>query len=241
MRGKRFTQEEIDKVNKTLKTPQDSLRWALENLHPRVAKASSFGAEDSVIIDMMAKINTDFRFFTLDTGRLNPETYEIMDELSKRYNIKFEVVFPDAKEVEEMVNSKGVNLFYESVENRRLCCGIRKVHPLNKMLSDLDGWITGIRRDQTDVRKNAAMIEIDQQHNGILKINPLIEWSWEQVWDYIKENNIPYHKLLDKGYASIGCAPCTRAIKPGEDLRAGRWWWESKEHKECGLHVDHGV
>jgi len=189
----------------------------------------------------MVKINPESRFFTLDTGRLNPETYEIMDELSKRYNIKFEVMFPDAKEVEEMVNSKGINLFYESVENRRLCCGIRKVHPLNKMLSTLDGWITGIRRDQTDVRKNAAMIEIDNQHNGILKINPLIDWSWKQVWDYIKEHNVPYHKLLDKGYPSIGCAPCTRAIRPGEDLRAGRWWWESKEHKECGLHVDHGV
>ncbi len=241
MSEKRFTQQEIDEINKTLKTPEDSLRWALDNLHPRVAKASSFGAEDSVIIDMMVKINPESRFFTLDTGRLNPETYEIMDELSKRYNIKFEVMFPDAKEVEEMVNSKGINLFYESVENRRLCCGIRKVHPLNKMLSTLDGWITGIRRDQTEVRKDSSMIEIDSQHNGILKINPLIDWSWKQVWDYIKENNVPYHKLLDQGYASIGCAPCTRAIKPGEDLRAGRWWWESKEHKECGLHVDHGV
>lgn len=238
---KQFTQEQVDELNAKLNTPQDALKWALDNLHPRVAKASSFGAEDSVIIDMMAKINSKARFFTLDTGRLNPETYEIMDELSKKYKINFEVMFPDAKEVEEMVNSKGINLFYESVENRRLCCGIRKVHPLNRMLSTLDGWITGIRQDQTDVRKDAAIIELDEQHGGILKINPLLEWSWDQVWEYIKENNVPYHKLLDKGYASIGCAPCTRAIKPGEDLRAGRWWWESNEHKECGLHVDHGV
>ncbi len=238
---KKFTQDEVDEINKTIKTPQDALKWALSNLHSRVAKASSFGAEDSVIIDMMAKINPKARFFTLDTGRLNPETYEIMDKLSKKYKIKFEVMFPDAKEVEEMVNAKGINLFYESIENRRLCCGIRKVHPLNRMLSTLDGWITGIRRDQTDIRKDASIIEIDHQHDDILKINPLLDWSWDQVWDYIKENNVPYHELLDKGYASIGCAPCTRAIKPGEDLRAGRWWWESKEHKECGLHTDYGV
>ncbi|NIP61729.1 MAG: phosphoadenylyl-sulfate reductase [Nitrosopumilaceae archaeon] len=238
---KRFNQEEVDDLNTKLKTPQDALKWALDNLHPRIAKASSFGAEDSVIIDMMAKINPKARFFTLDTGRLNPETYEIMDEMSKKYKINFEVMFPDAKEVEEMVNSKGINLFYESVENRRLCCGIRKVHPLNRMLSTLDGWITGIRQDQTDVRKDASLIELDEQHGRILKINPLLDWSWNQVWDYIKDNNVPYHKLLDKGYTSIGCAPCTRAIKPGEDLRAGRWWWESNEHKECGLHVDHEV
>lgn len=238
---KQFTQEEVDELNTKLKTPQDALKWALDNLHPRVAKASSFGAEDSVIIDIMAKINPEARFFTLDTGRLNPETYEIIEELSKKYKINFEIMFPDAKEVEEMVNSKGINLFYESVENRRLCCGIRKVHPLNRMLSTIDGWITGIRQDQTDVRKDAAMIELDEQHGGILKINPLLEWSWDQVWNYIKDNNVPYHKLLDKGYASIGCAPCTRAIKAGENLRAGRWWWESNEHKECGLHFDHGV
>lgn len=238
---KRFNQEEVDDLNTKLKTPQDVLKWALDNLHPRIAKASSFGAEDSVIIDMMAKINPKARFFTLDTGRLNPQTYEIMDELSRKYKINFEVMFPDAKDVEEMVNSKGINLFYKSVENRRFCCGIRKVHPLNRMLSTLDGWITGIRQDQTDVRKDARLVELDEQHGGILKINPLLDWSWDQVWDYIKDNDVPYHKLLDKGYTSIGCAPCTRAIKPGEDLRAGRWWWESNEHKECGLHVDHEV
>jgi len=163
-----------------------------------------------------------------------------MDELSKKYNITFEVMFPDAKEVEEMVATKGINLFYDSIENRHLCCGIRKVHPLRKMLANLDGWITGIRRDQTSIRKNSSMLEIDEKYDGIVKINPLIDWTWEQVLDYIKKNNVPYHKLLDKGYPSIGCEPCTRAIKPDEDLRAGRWWWESKEHKECGLHMDTG-
>jgi len=237
----KFTQAQLDEINPTLNTPQDALKWVLDNLHPRVAEASSFGAEDSVIIDMMTKINPKARFFTLDTGRLNPETYSIMDELSKKYNITFEVMFPDAKEVEEMVTAKGINLFYDSVENRRLCCGIRKVHPLRKMLANLDGWITGIRRDQTSIRKNSSMLEIDEKYNGIVKINPLIDWTWDQVWDYIKKNNVPYHKLLDKGYPSIGCEPCTRAIKPDEDLRAGRWWWESNEHKECGLHMDTGA
>jgi len=237
----KFAQTQLDEINPTLNTPQDALKWALDNLHPRVAEASSFGAEDSVIIDMMAKINPKARFFTLDTGRLNPETYSIMDELSKKYNITFEVMFPDAKEVEEMVTVKGINLFYDSVENRHLCCGIRKVHPLRKMLANLDCWITGIRRDQTSIRKNSSMLEIDEKYNGIVKINPLIDWTWNQVLDYIKKNNVPYHKLLDKGYPSIGCEPCTRAIKPGEDLRAGRWWWESNEHKECGLHMDTGA
>lgn len=237
----RFSQQELDGINSSFNSPQEVLKWTLDNLHPKVAKASSFGAEDSVIIDMMVKINPESRFFTLDTGRLNQETYDLMDELSKKYKINFEVMFPDAEEVQEMVREKGVNLFYDSIENRRLCCGIRKVHPLRKMLATLDGWITGIRRDQTTIRKNAAYVEFDRQYNNILKINPLLNWTWEQVWDYIKENQVPYHKLLEKGYTSIGCAPCTRAIKKGEDLRAGRWWWEAEEHKECGLHMDHGV
>lgn len=236
-----FTQKELDEINSNLHTPQDALKWALDNLHPRVAKASSFGAEDSVIIDMMTKINPDSRFFTLDTGRLNQETYDVMDQLSKKYKINFEVMFPDPQEVQEMVKKNGINLFYDSIENRRLCCGIRKVHPLRKMLSTLDAWITGIRKDQTSVRENSAMVEIDEKYNNILKINPLLNWNFDKVWDYIKQNNIPYNKLLDKGYPSIGCEPCTRAVKPGESLRAGRWWWETDEEKECGLHMDHGA
>ena len=237
----KFSQQELDEINSAFDSPQDVLKWTLENLHPKVAKASSFGAEDSVIIDMMTKINPESRFFTLDTGRLNQETYDLMDELSKKYKINFEVMFPEADEVREMVRTRGINLFYDSVEDRRLCCGIRKVHPLRKILSSLDGWITGIRRDQTSIRKDSTFVEFDKQYNNILKINPLLDWTWDQVWDYIKENKVPHHKLLDKGYTSIGCAPCTRAIKNGEDLRAGRWWWESEEHKECGLHMDHGV
>jgi phosphoadenosine phosphosulfate reductase len=202
--------------------------------------ASSFGAEDVVVIDMMMKINPKSRIFTLDTGRLNQETYDVMDEIRKKYDINIEVMFPDQNEVEQMVRVNGLNLFYNSAGNRKLCCGIRKVHPLNRMLSTLDGWITGLRADQTEVRLKANKIEIDEQHNGIIKINPIIEWTWEQTWNYIKKNNIPYNKLHDNGYPSIGCEPCTRAIKPGEPLRAGRWWWESDSQKECGLHADHG-
>jgi len=236
----KFTGEQIQQLNAKLKTPQEVLRWALDNLHPRIAVASSFGAEDVVIIDMISNINPKARVFTLDTGRLNQETYDVMDEIRSRYNMNIEVMFPDPDEVEQMVRVNGMNLFYHSVGNRKLCCGIRKVHPLNRMLSTLDGWITGLRADQTEVRSNSNKIEIDSQHNDIIKVNPILEWSWEQTWDYIKKNNIPYNKLHDKGFPSIGCEPCTRAIKPGEPLRAGRWWWESDTEKECGLHADHG-
>ena len=236
----KFTAEQIQQLNENLKTPQEVLKWSLDNLHPKIAMASSFGAEDVVVIDMMMKINPKARIFTLDTGRLNQETYDVMDEIRKKYNMNIEVMFPDQNEVEQMVRVNGLNLFYHSVGNRKLCCGIRKVHPLNRMLSTLDGWITGLRADQTEVRLNANKIEFDEQHNGIIKVNPIIEWTWDQTWDYIKKNNIPYNKLHDNGFPSIGCEPCTRAIKSGEPLRAGRWWWESDSQKECGLHADHG-
>jgi phosphoadenosine phosphosulfate reductase len=235
----KYTAEQIQQLNENLKTPQEVLKWSLDNLHPKIAMASSFGAEDVVVIDMMMKINPKARIFTLDTGRLNQETYDMMDEIRKKYNVNVEVMFPDQNEVEQMVRVNGLNLFYHSIGNRKLCCGIRKVHPLNRMLSTLDGWITGLRADQTEVRSNANKIELDEQHNGILKINPIMEWTWDQTWDYIRKNNIPYNKLHDKGFPSIGCEPCTRAIKSGEPLRAGRWWWESDSQKECGLHADH--
>jgi phosphoadenosine phosphosulfate reductase len=236
----KFVAEQIQQLNEKLKTPQEVLKWALGDLHPRIAFASSFGAEDVAVIDMIMKINPKARIFTLDTGRLNQETYDVMDEIRNKYNTNIEVMFPDHNEVEQMVRVNGMNLFYHSTGNRKLCCGIRKVHPLNKMLSTLDGWITGLRADQTEVRSNATKIEIDSQHNGIIKVNPILEWTWEQTWDYIKKNNVPYNKLHDQGFPSIGCEPCTRAIKPGEPLRAGRWWWESDTQKECGLHADHG-
>ncbi|TLY07234.1 MAG: phosphoadenylyl-sulfate reductase [Thaumarchaeota archaeon] len=235
----KFSAEQIQQLNVKLDTPQETLTWALDNLHPRIAMASSFGAEDVAVIDMIMKINPKARIFTLDTGRLNQETYDVMDEIHKKYNLNIEVMFPDHNEVEQMVRVNGMNLFYHSIGNRKLCCGIRKVHPLNRMLSTLDGWITGLRADQTEVRSNANKLEIDSQHNDIIKVNPIINWTWEQTWDYVKKNNVPYNKLHDKGFPSIGCEPCTRAIKSGEPLRAGRWWWESDPQKECGLHADH--
>ena len=235
----KFTQTELDDINKTISTAQECLTWAFDNLHPKLAKASSFGAEDAVIIDIMFNINPESRLFTLDTGRLPQETYDVMDEVRKRYNTKIEVLFPDAKEVEEMVNDKGMNLFYDSEENRKLCCAIRKVHPMNKMLKTLDGWITGLRKDQNKNRSDAKMLEIDEMHGDIVKVNPLVDWTYDQTWDYVKSNNCPYNKLLDQGYPSIGCEPCTRPIKIGEDIRAGRWWWENDTNKECGIHMNH--
>ena len=235
----RFTKDEIDKLNSEITSAREALSWASENLHPKVAKASSFGAEDAVVMDIMLKINPKFRFFTLDTGRLPQETHDIIDIVRKKYNISIEVLFPDADKVQSMVAQKGMNLFYQSVENRILCCEVRKVHPMNKMLKTLDGWITGLRRDQTKTRSDKAIFELDHLHGDILKINPIIDWTWEQIQEYIKKNDLPYNSLLDKGYTSIGCQPCTRAIKAGEDIRAGRWWWEQDGSKECGLHIEH--
>lgn len=229
---------DIEQLNEEFerKMPQELLEWGLKEFHPCIAFAWS-GAEDVAILDMLVKINPKARIFTLDTGRLNPETYDLIDRVRERYGIDIEVMFPDAAEVEEMVREHGVNLFYQSVENRQLCCNLRKVQPLKRMLSSLDAWITGLRRGQAVTRTVLKKIEIDESFGGIIKLNPLADWSHKDVWDYIHKNNVPYNELHDKGYPSIGCAPCTRFVKPDEDIRAGRWWWESPEGKECGLHV----
>jgi len=229
---------DIEKLSKDFEksTPQEVLEWGLKELHPGIALAWS-GAEDVAVVDMMVKINSRARVFTLDTGRLNPETYDLIDRVRDRYGIPVEVLFPDAERTEEMVRRRGVNLFYQSVENRMLCCDVRKVQPLKRMLSTLDGWITGLRRDQAATRVEVKKIEIDETFGGIIKLNPLADWTHKKVWDYIRENNVPYNELHDKGYPSIGCAPCTRSVEPGEDIRAGRWWWEAPGSKECGLHV----
>ncbi len=230
---------DIESIAKEMeeKSAEEVLRWALGRFRS-IALASSFGAEDVVIIDMLMKIDKNARVFTLDTGRLNQETYDVMDAIRERYGISIEVYFPDKEDVEKMVREHGMNLFYKSVEYRKLCCEVRKVKPLNRALSNLDAWITGLRREQTDTRSNIMKVEIDHAHNGIVKINPLADWTWSMVWDYIKKNNVPYNKLHDKGYPSIGCEPCTRAIREGEPFRAGRWWWEDRSHKECGLHFN---
>ena len=218
-------------------SPEQILRWALETFHPRIALASSFGAEDVAIIDMLVKINPKARIFTLDTGRLNQETYDVMDRIREKYAASIEVMFPKADAVEAMVHERGLNLFYHSIENRKLCCGVRKVEPLNRALASVDAWITGLRRDQVVTRTGVKKVDIDHDHGGIVKLNPIADWTWEQVMSYVKQHGVPYNVLHDQGYPSIGCAPCTRAIKPGEDFRAGRWWWERPEQKECGLHV----
>lgn len=218
------------------KTAEDVLRWALENYKDKVALASSFGAEDVVLIDKMVRIDPEARIFSLDTGRLPEETYELMEKIREKYGIKIELYYPDTKAVEEMVKKYGPNLFYQSVDSRKLCCQVRKVEPLTRALSDLSAWVTGLRREQSVTRTEVKKAEIDQANNSIVKINPLADWTEKQVWAYIKENGVPYNALHDRNFPSIGCAPCTRAIKPGEDTRAGRWWWETPDQKECGLH-----
>lgn len=231
--------EEIKKLAEEFssKSAGDVIGWALQNYHPNIAISSSFGAEDVVVIDLAWRINPKIRVVTLDTGRLNQETYVVMDHVRKRYDIQIEVFFPDTAKVENMVRKKGLNLFYESIENRKECCHVRKVEPLQRALKGLHGWITGLRRQQAVTRTNLAKIELDQGFGNIVKVNPIVDWSRDDVWNYIKQNKVPYNALHDQGYPSIGCAPCTRPVKPGEDERAGRWWWELPEHKECGLHV----
>lgn len=218
------------------KSAEEILKWASDTFGQKVAVASSFGAEDVVLIDLWIKVNPKGRIFTLDTGRLPQETYDVIEQIRYKYNVDIEFYFPDRDKVENMLKMHGPNLFYKSVELRKMCCNIRKVEPLTRALKDLDAWICGLRRQQAVTRKSIKKIEVDDIHGGIYKINPLADWSEQQVWDYIKENDVPYNALHDRGYPSIGCLPCTRPIKKTEDIRAGRWWWETPETKECGLH-----
>ena len=216
--------------------PQDVLSWALSTYGRTIALAWS-GAEDVAVLDMMWRIDPKAtRVFTLDTGRINPETYALIDEVRAKYGVPVEVVFPDAARVEAMVREKGMNLFYRSIENRKECCAVRKVEPLNRALAALSGWITGLRRTQAVTRGRVEKVEVDFAHGKIAKVNPLADWSTAQVFDYLRANGVPTNPLHAQGYPSIGCAPCTRAVKPGEDERAGRWWWESPDGKECGIH-----
>jgi phosphoadenosine phosphosulfate reductase len=201
-----------------------------------VALATSFGAEDVVLIDMLAKIDPECHIFTLDTGRLPQETYEVDEEIRRKYGLKIESYYPNAAAIQEIVTKHGPNLFYQSSELRKLCCKTRKIEPLNRALSTLSAWITGLRREQSVTRTEVGKVETDESHNSSLKINPLADWTEKQVWAYIKKHNVPYNALHDRGFPSIGCAPCTRPVEPGEDIRAGRWWWETPEQKECGLH-----
>jgi len=214
----------------------DVLAWALGEFHPNIAISASFQAESMVIIDLATKIRPDVRIFTLDTGRLPQETHELIDQVRHRYDIKIDVIVPDNARVQAMVRQHGMNLFTRHQTLRMLCCHIRKVEPLRRALTGLDGWVTGLRRDQGGERTDVAKVAIDSTHGGIVKVNPVADWSRDQVWEYIRANKLPYNELYNRGYTSIGCDPCTRAIQPGEEERAGRWWWENSGLKECGLH-----
>lgn len=212
------------------------IKRSLEVFGDKITLATSFGAEDQVLTDMLCRVTKNFDIFTLDTGRLPEETYEAMEATRQRYGIKIEVLSPEQQKVEEMVNKYGQDLFCESIETRKLCCRIRKIEPLQKKLRGFQAWFCGLRAEQSVTRAELKKVEWDAAFD-LIKINPLSDWSTQSVWDYIRKNDVPYNKLHDKGYPSIGCASCTRAIKDGEDIRAGRWWWESPEQKECGLHL----
>ncbi|MBM3436502.1 MAG: phosphoadenylyl-sulfate reductase [Bacteroidetes bacterium] len=228
----------IEELNKRFKDKPvtEILDFFLNEYKGKIAFASSLGAEDQILTHFITSIDPKARIFTLDTGRLFQETYDLIDRTNSRYKIGMEVYFPDAQKVEQMVHEKGLNLFYESVQNRKLCCHIRKVESLRRALTGMNVWITGLRREQSQNRTRMALVEADESHAGILKLNPMIDWTQEMVWDFIKHHNVPYNKLHDQGFPSIGCLPCTRAVEPGEDFRAGRWWWEMEGKKECGLH-----
>lgn len=213
------------------------LAWAEQQLGSSAGIASSFGAEDVVLIDLASKHAPSLRLFTLDTGRLPPETYELIEVLRNRYGLEVETFFPERERVEALESGKGYFSFRKSIEARKECCAIRKVEPLGRALAGRRAWVTGLRREQSVTRTGVEAVELDADHGGILKLNPLVKWSAREVWTYIKENGVPYNALHDRGYPSIGCAPCTRAVKPYEDERAGRWWWESADNRECGLHV----
>ncbi len=228
-----------DKLDKAL---TDKAKTSIEILeqakldYQRVTFANSLGAEDVVITHMIATHKPDIDQFMLDTGRLPEETLELLAEISKTYDLDIQVYFPDASQIESWVRKNGINAFYESQELRKACCHIRKVEPLKRALKGYKAWITGLRRSQSVTRGDMKNVTWDEG-NGLYKVSPLLDWTESDVWDYIRHHNIPYNKLHDQHYPSIGCAPCTRAIAVGEDVRAGRWWWENEETKECGLHI----
>lgn len=217
---------------------QEVVGYFLKAYQGRIALSSSLSIEDQTLTDIIVTQDKNTRIFTLDTGRLFPETYQLIEKTNMTYGIKIEVFFPDYHEVQRMVREEGINLFYNSVESRHRCCQIRKLEPLKRAFQGLDVWICGLRREQSITRQDMQVVEWDEMHQ-LIKVNPLISWTEQQVWDYIKMHSVPYNKLHDRGYPSIGCEPCTRTVQPGEDVRSGRWWWESPDHRECGLHQRH--
>ncbi len=238
MESKQLRYEKFLDISKSLSSQgaEGLINLAIKNFGPsRIVLASSLSVEDQVLTHLLKRVTNKPRIFTLDTGRLSGETYQTMESTARRYNFNYEVLFPDTTELEVMVNTHGPDLFYTSSELRKLCCSVRKIHPLKRVLATADAWICGLRSEQSITRTGLNAVEWDDT-NSIVKINPLFDWTEQQVWDFIHSHNIPYNPLQDRGFRSIGCAPCTRAITEHDDIRAGRWWWEEPEHKECGLH-----
>ena len=217
--------------------PEAILAWGVETFGDKITLSCSFSMEDLSLLHMLSKITKTPRVFALDTGRLNPETYDVAERVREKYGVEIDWYFPKADKVEALLKQKGSFSFRDSMENRKECCGIRKVEPINRALSGVDAWITGLRQGQSLTRTELPAIEEDTAHPGLIKLNPLTNWSLEQTREFVLANKIPYNALYDQGYLSIGCAPCTRAVKAGEHERAGRWWWENPEHKECGIHL----
>ena len=217
-------------------SPQEVLRWAAETFPGTVAFASSLGAEDQVLTAMIAAERLPIRVFTLDTGRLFPETYELIAETTRKLGVPVQVYFPDAAEVEEMVHLHGIDLFRDSLAARKHCCDVRKVRPLRRAQAGLGAWVCGLRSGQGATREHVAVVEWDEAA-ALVKINPLASWSEVQVWEYVRAHDVPVNPLHETGMPSVGCAPCTRVVEPGQDPRSGRWWWESAEQRECGLHA----
>lgn len=216
----------------------EMLRLALETFGDRLRIACSFGVEDMVVVHEAARAGRELgvtpRVFLLDTGRLHQETFDLLDRVRSRYDVSVDVFAPNAELVQELVRRSGPNAFYRSVRDRRECCAVRKLEPLGRALAGAEAWVTGLRREQSPTRAETPRVGRDER--GLWKLNPLAEWTEAEVWAFCRENDVPTHALHARGFSSIGCAPCTRAIEPGEPLRAGRWWWEDPEHKECGLH-----
>lgn len=229
----------MTEINEKLQLKIDAAKQLLEQIaadYSPAVLATSYGAEDMVLMDLIAKFAPTIGIFTLDTGRLPKETYDLMQQVKQHYQLEVDVFYPEALSLEHFVTQNGPNAFYDSVELRKQCCGIRKVAPLNRALTGKKAWLTGMRRSQSVTRNELPVSEWDADH-GLQKFSPLTDWSNGEVWKYIRAFDVPFNELHNQGYASIGCAPCTRAITPGEDIRAGRWWWENPETKECGLHV----
>ena len=225
----------IKTINEKSKNVISLIQKNIEKLHS-VTFANSLGAEDMVLVDLIRKNKLNVEIFSIDTGRLPSETYHLIQEVEDKYEFKIKIYFPNHEKVESYVNLNGINAFYNSLDLRKSCCGIRKVEPLNRALKDKKAWITGMRQEQSQTRQTLQEEEFDEAHQS-QKLNPLSSWSENEIWAYIKINEVPYNALHDQFYPSIGCAPCSRAISKGEDVRAGRWWWEDPQNKECGLHV----